>query len=51
VEDYKDLLASTGEASAADLATRFGINIRSKDFWSTSLAQSAALIERYETLI
>jgi oligoendopeptidase F len=51
VEDYKDLLASTGEASAADLATRFGIDIRSKDFWSTSLAQSAALIERYETLI
>jgi pepF/M3 family oligoendopeptidase len=51
VEDYKDLLASTGEASAANLASRFGIDIRSKDFWRASLAQSAALIERYETLI
>ncbi len=51
VEDYKNLLASTGEASASDLAARFGIDIRSREFWSTSLAQSAALIERYESLI
>jgi len=51
VADYKNLLASTGEASAADLASRFGIDIRSREFWSTSLAESAALIERYESLI
>ena len=51
VEDYKNLLASTGEASAADLAARFGIDIRSQSFWTASLAQSAALIERYESLI
>ncbi|MCX6054618.1 MAG: hypothetical protein NTZ74_06870 [Chloroflexi bacterium] len=31
--DYKELLASTGEASAADLAARFGIDIRKKTFW------------------
>lgn len=51
VADYKALLASTGEASAVDLAARFGIDIRSKAFWSNSLAHSAALIERYESLI
>jgi len=32
IPDYMDLLASTGEASAADLAARFGIDIRSKSF-------------------
>jgi pepF/M3 family oligoendopeptidase len=50
VEDYKALLASTGEASAADLAARFGIDIRSKGFWATSLAQIAPQIERYKQL-
>jgi len=50
VEDYKALLASTGEASAADLAARFGIDIRSKDFWAASLAQIAPQIERYKQL-
>ena len=38
VEVYKALLASTGEASAADLAARFGIDIRTKAFWAASLA-------------
>ena len=50
VEDYKALLASTGEASAADLAARFGIDIRSKEFWAASLAQIAPQIERYKQL-
>jgi pepF/M3 family oligoendopeptidase len=50
VEDYKALLASTGEASAADLAARFGIDIRSKEFWANSLAQIAPQIERYKQL-
>lgn len=50
VEDYKALLASTGEASAADLAARFGIDIRSKEFWVASLAQIAPQIERYKQL-
>jgi pepF/M3 family oligoendopeptidase len=50
VEDYKALLASTGEGSAADLAARFGIDIRSKDFWAASLAQISPQIERYKQL-
>lgn len=50
VDDYKALLASTGEASAADLAARFGIDIRSKEFWAASLAQIGKQIERYKQL-
>jgi len=38
VNEYKALLSSTGEATAADLAARFGIDIRSKKFWADSLA-------------
>ena len=52
VEDYKALLANTGEAQAADLAARFGIDIRSKAFWAASLAQVGEQIERcYRDLI
>jgi len=47
VDDYKALLASTGEAQAADLAARFGIDIRSKAFWAASLAEIGEQIERY----
>ena len=47
VNDYKNLLASTGEANAADLAKRFGINIRTKKFWEDSLAIIGKRIERY----
>lgn len=50
VQDYKALLASTGEGSAADLAARFGIDIRTKAFWAASLAQIAPQIERYKQL-
>ena len=50
VQDYKALLASTGEASAAVLAARFGIDIRSKEFWAASLAQIAPQIDRYRQL-
>jgi len=50
VPDYINLLASTGEASAADLADKFGINIREKKFWADSLAIIAQKIERYEKL-
>jgi pepF/M3 family oligoendopeptidase len=45
--DYVNLLASTGEAYAADLADRFGINIREKKFWADSLAIIAKKIDRY----
>jgi pepF/M3 family oligoendopeptidase len=47
VEDFKKLLASTGEASAADLAARFGIDIHSRKFWEDSLALIAKKIDRY----
>jgi len=47
VEDFKKLLASTGEASAADLAARFGIDIRYRKFWEDSLDVIAKKIDRY----
>ena len=50
VSDYKHLLASTGEATAADLADRFGIDIRSRKFWEDSLKIIEKKIERYEQL-
>lgn len=50
VEDYRNLLASTGEAKAADLAARFGIDIRKRAFWDASLQMIAERIARYEAL-
>ncbi len=50
VDDYRRLLASTGEANAADLAARFGIDIRQRAFWDASLQMIAERIARYEAL-
>jgi len=47
IPEYKNLLASTGEASAADLAARFGIDIRKKKFWKDSLTIIGRQIDRY----
>lgn len=47
VDDYKKLLASTGEASAADLAKRFGIDITKRKFWEDSLAIIGKRIDRF----
>jgi oligoendopeptidase F len=47
VADYKDLLASTGEAPAAKLAKRFGIDITKRKFWEDSLAIIGKRIDRY----
>ncbi len=47
VPDYKHLLASTGEERAAELADRFGINIRTKKFWADSIAIIAKRVEKY----
>ena len=47
VEDYVQLLASTGEAPAADLAARFGIDIRHKEFWDNSLKIIGKQVEEY----
>ncbi len=47
VPDYKRLLASTGEATAAELAARFGIDIRQRQFWQDSLDVIGRRIDRY----
>jgi pepF/M3 family oligoendopeptidase len=47
VEDYKNLLASTGEDTAAKLAKRFGIDITKRKFWDDSLAIIGKRIDRY----
>jgi pepF/M3 family oligoendopeptidase len=47
VPAYKKLLATTGEARAAELADQFGINIRTKKFWADSLAIIGRRVDRY----
>jgi len=50
VQDYKDLLSSTGMANAPELASRFGIDLRSPEFWDGSLKVVGERIERYTQL-
>jgi pepF/M3 family oligoendopeptidase len=50
-ERYDEMLASTGRAIAADLAARFGIDLRSRDFWRSSLDVVRTDIERFEELV
>jgi pepF/M3 family oligoendopeptidase len=50
VKDYRNLLASTGEADAATLAKRFDIDIREKKFWEDSLKVVGQNVERYINL-
>jgi pepF/M3 family oligoendopeptidase len=50
IPEYQDLLASTGEGSAEDLAAHFGIDLRSTDFWENSLKVIARRVDRYEML-
>ncbi len=50
VQDYKALLASTGEAPAAELAARFGIDIRTKAFWQSSLDIVSKQVDRYTSI-
>jgi oligoendopeptidase F len=47
---YDALLASTGQASAADLAERFEIDLRNREFWRSSLAVIRDDIDRLEEL-
>ena len=47
---YDALLASTGRASAADLAARFDIDLRDSGFWRSSLAVIRDDIDRLEAL-
>jgi pepF/M3 family oligoendopeptidase len=50
VPEYEELLASTGEANAADLALRFGIDIRRPEFWQGSLNLIGQRIDQYLAL-
>jgi pepF/M3 family oligoendopeptidase len=45
--EYDDLLRSTGEGTAADLAARFDIDIRQRGFWENSLRVVEERIDRY----
>lgn len=47
---YDELLASTGSADAAALTGRFGMDIRSVDFWTSSLDIVRERIKEYESL-
>lgn len=48
---YDELLSGTGSADAATLAARFGIDLRSPEFWRAGLATIDAEIDRYEALV
>jgi pepF/M3 family oligoendopeptidase len=50
-ERYDKMLSATGRASAADLAARFNIDLRSREFWRASLDVVRTDIERFEELI
>jgi oligoendopeptidase F len=45
--EYDALLSSTGEATAADLAARFDIDLRQPAFWEGSISVIETRIERY----
>ena len=47
LSQYDTLLASTGEATAADLAASFGIDIRQPAFWHSSMQLIEARVARY----
>ncbi len=51
VPDYIQMLASTGEANAADLAACFGIDLRSRKFWEDSLAIIEKHVDRFCALV
>ncbi len=47
IPSYINLLAETGEGRAAELASRFGINIREKKFWADSLKIIEKQVDQY----
>jgi pepF/M3 family oligoendopeptidase len=49
-QGYDDLLSSTGMADAPTLAVRFGIEVRSVDFWRSSLDVVRRNIAEFEKL-
>jgi len=48
---YDDLLAATGDADAATLAARFGIDTTTRAFWKASLDQIRQQIDTFEKLV
>jgi oligoendopeptidase F len=48
---YDELLSATGMADAATLAQRFGIDLRSIDFWRSSLQVVRQDVDRFEELV
>ena len=48
---YDELLSSTGMGDAHELAARFGIDLRSREFWHDSLGVIEAEIDRFEALV
>ena len=48
---YDELLSMTGMGNAADLAARFGIDIRTADFWEASLDVLRADVDKFEQLV
>lgn len=50
VDEYKELLASTGVGTAAELAARFDIDLRSPAFWKGSLDLIGRRIDRYVSI-
>jgi pepF/M3 family oligoendopeptidase len=49
-QGYDDLLSATGLGDAAELAARFGIDVRSTDFWVSSLDVLRGRIDDYVAL-
>jgi pepF/M3 family oligoendopeptidase len=47
IDEYESLLRSTGQGDAAELAGRFGIDLRSSEFWQGSIDFIGARIDRY----
>ena len=50
VSEYESLLASTGEGTPAELASRFAIDIKKPDFWRDSLKMIEQRIDQYVAL-
>lgn len=48
---YDELLSQSGRATAADLASAFGLDLRAPEFWRMSLDLIRADIDRFEALV
>lgn len=50
IPDYEDLLRSTGQGTAEELAARFGMDLTSPAFWRSSMGVVGGRIEDYHSL-